>query len=504
MQTRRTILIGAGAAAGVGVLAYALAPRRFVPTRALAPAPRMGEGKTVSVKFQAAERSTALPCFGDRKLPIWTFADGAWPPIVRLDLGDRLEVTLENHLTRAGEATSIHWHGIRCPNDQDGVSYITQPPVEPGAACRYAFTPPDTGTYFFHPHCDTVEQLGRGMIGILIVDGDETEPYDADTLVVLRDWLVEPGASDFDPFFTLIGAGRAGTYGPLRSTNGATDPEIALPASGDCRLRLVNVDATRIMQLSIDGADAAVVAIDGHAVKPFALATWPLGPAMRADIVIRTPRDGGVVRLIDRSEQPRAELARFVASGAARRKTEFDPAPLRMTAIPQPDLANATRLSFALDVTDAEKALLAVATAERLPATPAAFAGVDIGSLCMSRASFWTVNGRLWPEASKVATGSITTVPVAPLASLERDRSYIFEFTNNTPFSHPVHLHGFAFTVLSASKLARPVHIADTVLLLPYERVEFGFVADNPGNWMLHCHVIEHQESGMMGYIRVA
>jgi FtsP/CotA-like multicopper oxidase with cupredoxin domain len=95
-------------------------------------------------------------------------------------------------------------------------------------------------------------------------------------------------------------------------------------------------------------------------------------------------------------------------------------------------------------------------------------------------------------------------VPVAPLASLERDRSYIFEFTNNTPFSHPVHLHGFAFTVLSASKLARPVHIADTVLLLPYERVEFGFVADNPGNWMLHCHVIEHQESGMMGYISVA
>ena len=504
MQTRRTILIGAGIAAGVGVLAYSLSPRRFAPTRALGPPPSPGAGKTVSVRFQAAERLTSLPCFGDRKLPMWTFADGAWPPIVRLDLGDRLEATLENRLTRSGESTTIHWHGIRLPNDQDGVAYITQPPVEPGAACRYAFTPPDTGTYFFHPHCDTVEQLGRGLVGILIVDGDTTEPYDADTLLVLRDWLVQPGATEFDPFFTLVGAGRAGTYGPLRSTNGTSDPAIPLPASGDCRLRLVNVDATRIMKIGIEGADAAVVAIDGHGVAPFSLSTWLLGPAMRIDLIIRTPREGGVVRLIDSSEQPRAELARFVATGAPLRKTEFDPAPLRRVTVPQPDLDNATRLTFALDVTDAEKALLAVATGETIRAAPAGFAGVDIGALCLSQASFWTINGRLWPEATKDGTQSGAGATVAPLGVLERNRSYIFEFTNNTPFSHPIHLHGFAFTVLSASQFARPVHVADTVLLLPQERVEFAFVADNPGNWMLHCHVIEHQELGMMGYFHVA
>jgi len=502
MQTRRTVLIGAGIAAGVGVVGYSLAPRHFAPTRALGPPPSMGEGKTVSVRFPAAERSTSLPCFGDRTLPMWTFAEGAWPPIVRLNLGDRLEATLENHLTRSDEATSIHWHGIRLPVDQDGVAYLTQPPVEPGSTCRYAFTPPDTGTYFFHPHCDTVEQLGRGMVGILIIDGDETEPYDADTLVVLRDWLVQPGANEFDPFFTVVSAGRAGTYGPLRSINGASDPTIPLPASGDCRLRLVNVDMTRIMQISIEGAEAASVAIDGHAVTPFALTKWLLGPAMRADVVIRTPRDGGTVRLIDSSDQPRVELARFVTAGAPRRKTEFDPAPLRRGTVPEPDLDNATRLTFVLDMTEAGKAIAALA-AERLPATAAGFAGVDVGALCLSRASFWTVNGRTWPEMSHEAQkGASVTIP--PLASLERNRSYIFEWTNNTPFSHPVHLHGFAFTVLSASKFARPVHVADTVLLLPQERVEFAFLADNPGNWMLHCHVIEHQESGMMGYIRVA
>lgn len=503
MQTRRTVLIGAGIALGVGVLAYSLSPRRVAPTRALGPPPSMGAGKTVSVRFSAAERLTALPCFGDRKLPMWTFAEGAWPPIIRLDLGDRLEATLENHLTRSGESTSIHWHGIRLPNDQDGVAYLTQQPVEPGGTFRYAFTPPDTGTYFFHPHCDTVEQLGRGLVGILIVDGDTTEPYDSDTLLVLRDWLVEPAASEFDPFFTLIGAGRAGTYGPLRSANGASGLAIPLPASGDCRLRLVNVDATRIMKLGIEGADAAIVAIDGHGVTPFALTTWLLGPAMRVDLVIRTPREGGIVRLVDSSEQQPVELARFVANGASLRKTAFDPAPLRMVTVPQPDLNNATRLTFELDATDAEKALLAVATSEIVPGTPSAFPGVDIGALCLSRASFWTINGRLWPEASKDETQGGASATVAPLGVLERNRSYIFEFTNKTPFSHPIHLHGFAFTVLSASQFVRPVHVADTVLLLPQERVEFAFVADNPGNWMLHCHVIEHQESGMMGYFRV-
>ncbi|HKT16551.1 MAG TPA: multicopper oxidase family protein [Stellaceae bacterium] len=493
MLTRRRVLIGAGIAGGVAVLAYSLWPRPFAPTRALGPPPSFGAGKTVSVRFPAAERLTALPCFGDRKLPIWTFAEGPWPPIVRLDLGDRLEATLENHLTRTGESTTIHWHGIRLPNDQDGVAYITQPPVDPGGTFRYAFTPPDTGTYFFHPHCDTVEQLGRGLVGILIVDGDTTEDYDADTLLVLRDWLVQPGATEFDPFFTLIGAGRAGTYGPLRSTNGASDPAISLPASGDCRLRLVNVDATRIMQIGIEGAEAAIIAIDGHAVTPFALATWPLGPAMRVDLVIRTPRDAGVVRLIDNSEQPRVELARFTATGTPLRKTAFDPAALRISTVPRPNLENATRLTFELDMTSAGKAL----------AASPPFPGVDVGALCLSRASFWTINGRIWPEATKGATPS-GGVPIAPLAVLERHRSYVFEFTNTTPFNHPIHLHGFAFTVLSASKFARPVHIADTVLLLPQERVEFAFVADNPGDWMLHCHVIEHQESGMMGYIRVA
>ena len=94
--------------------------------------------------------------------------------MLRLKAGERLRADVENRLSRAGEHITIHWHGIRLPNEQDGVPYLTQPPIRPGERFAYDFVPPDTGTFFFHTHCNTAEQLGRGLAGILIVEGDET------------------------------------------------------------------------------------------------------------------------------------------------------------------------------------------------------------------------------------------------------------------------------------------------------------------------------------------
>jgi FtsP/CotA-like multicopper oxidase with cupredoxin domain len=89
-----------------------------------------------------------------------------------------------------------------------------------------------------------------------------------------------------------------------------------------------------------------------------------------------------------------------------------------------------------------------------------------------------------------------------PLGLLKAGQSYVFELSNATPHPHPIHLHGHTFEVLSATRLKRPRHFADTVLLQPKERIEIAFVAQ-AGNWMFHCHVLEHLEYGMMGYLRV-
>jgi FtsP/CotA-like multicopper oxidase with cupredoxin domain len=483
MLTRRQFAAGA-ASIGIGTLiGGADARSRF--TRALGVSVAPGTGGTLAVRLIAAERHVALSCFG-RSLPLWTFGDGKWPPVFRLNLGDRLEATLENRLPRAEESTSIHWHGIRLPNNQDGVPYLVQPPVQPGESFQYGFTPPDAGTFFFHTHCNTVEQLGRGLEGVLIVDGDVTEPYDADTVLLLRDWQVDREAGAFNSFYTLRGAARAGTYGPVRSVNGAENPEILLPAAGDCRLRLINTDPTRIMQIGVEDAEAAVVAIDGIAVQPFPLVIWPMAPAVRIDLVLRAPPEGKIGRLIDRSPPSRVELARFVGEGAPRRKAAFDPAPLRAGRIPEPDLKTAERLNFLFQASQAGAAISAADDA----------LGMALGSLCLSQKIFWTINGRPWPGRDHAR------IP-PPLAVLKRGRSYIFALKNDTPFAHPIHVHGHTFKVVHSTKQSWPPHHADTVLLLPEEQAEVAFVADNPGDWMLHCHIIEHQESGMMAYFRV-
>ena len=445
-----------------------------------------GSGGTVALDLVAAERATALRCFGGAQLPLWTLSEGAWPPVARLKLGERLDATFTNSLPGKEEHSSIHWHGIRLPNDQDGVPYLTQQPVWPGEKYSYSFVPPDTGTFFFHPHCDTAQQLGRGMAGLLIVEGDESEPYDADVPIVLRDWRVDEAGESFLPFFTPDGAGKAGTFGSIRSANGEENPEMVLPAGGDCRLRLLNLDNTRVMEVGIEGAEAAIVAVDGIALPPVPLKSWRLGPAMRLDVVVRAPANGETARLVDYFAPQPVPIARLTGRGEARRTQEFDPAPLRAGRIPEPDLDAAERMTFAFSATAAADA---VAEAEAQ--------GLLLGSLCSAAGTFWAINKKVWPA------GDHSRIP-APLATLRRGKSYVFELQNLTPHQHPIHIHGHSFKFLRSNRRTLPVHHADTVLLQAKERVEVALVADNPGDWMLHCHIIEHQESGMMGYIRVA
>jgi FtsP/CotA-like multicopper oxidase with cupredoxin domain len=454
----------------------------------LPPPADLPPGVTVPIRLVAAERPTDLPCFADVTLPMWTFSESDWLPVIRIGLGDRLDVSLDNHLPRDGEHTSIHWHGVRLPNDQDGVPYLVQPPVMPGESFRYSFLPPDTGTFFFHPHCNTAEQMGRGLAGVLIVDGDTIEPYAADVPILLRDWLIDFDGGVFRNFFTTRGASRAGTFGNVRSANGAVEPEIRLPSSGDCRLRLVNSDPTRVMEIALLDAEAAVIAIDGIAVAPFPLEGWLLGPGGRLDLVIRAPADHAVATLVDQRLSDVVPLARLIGWGPDRPATPFDPRPLRAGRIAEPRLADAERLPFVF---------ARAADYGAAPIIDDPLAAAALGSLCLSSNDFWRINGRAWP-------GSDHAQIPAPLAVLARGRSYVFSLKNGSQLLHPIHIHGHTFKVLRSDRRSLPVHYADTVVLTPDETIDVAFVADNPGKWMFHCHIIEHQETGMMGYVEVA
>jgi len=483
--TRRRLLAGAGcAAAGIALAGWSGNARSAAPLEPPLPIPA---GKTVPLRFVAAERPTALPCFGGHRLPMWTFSEETWLPVVRVALGDRLDVRFENRLPRADEHSSIHWHGIRLPNAEDGVPYLVQPPVEPGGDFDYSFVPPDTGTFWFHTHCNTVEQLGRGLMGVLIVEGDTTVPYDADEIVLLRDWRIDIDTGSFLDFSTTRGAHRAGTYGTVRSANGMERAKLRLPAGGDCRLRVLNCDPTRVMEIAVEDAEAAVIAIDGIAVPPFPLASWLLPPAARVDLAVRAPETGRAARLVDRRAREALVLADLMGTGAARPAGPFDPAPLRAGRIPEPDLAAAETLPFVFASLD-DPSVLEIDDP---------LARITLGAICRASEEFWGINGQSWPGRDHA------TLPPA-IARLSHGRTYRFRLKNGGQIVHPIHIHGHSFMVLGSDVQDLPIHHADTVLLLPGETVDVAFVADNPGRWMFHCHVIEHQEAGMMSYLEVA
>ena len=411
-------------------------------------------------------------------------------PVVRLTRGEPAELTLENRLP--DEHTTIHWHGLRIPHAMDGVPYVTQPPVEPGERFTYRFTPPDAGTFFFHPHCNTVEQLGRGLGGVLIVEGDAPKPFDADLVLACKDWdLNEDGT--LGPFLTLRGAARAGTFGSLSTVNGQPVSDTAcpvydVPAGADVRLRVLNLDNTRLLRIAIEGAQGWLIATDGMPLAPLALHFWNLGPAMRADFCVRTPdQEGAEIAVQNLRAAVPVTLARLRVTGPALGRAGQEPLALEGPFLPEPDLAAAPVLPMVFS------------SAPGPSEPPPELAGLPFAdSLCLAPRTLWAINAQTWPQDGHAH-------PPAPLAQLQRGRSYVLSLENISRQSHPIHIHGHSFKVLSSSTDPDlPVHWADTTLLAPGERRQVAFVADNPGDWMFHCHIIEHQETGMMGIVRIA
>jgi len=450
--------------------------------------PAVGE-RTTSVRLVAAEIRRKLLANQPRPSLLRLYNDTVLP-VLRVRRGDPVEVTLENRFK--DEHTTVHWHGLRIPNAMDGVPYITQPPVEPGERFTYRFEPPDAGTFFFHPHCHTVEQLGRGLAGVLIVEGDAPRPFDADLSLAYKDWCLNDDGT-LGPFLTLRGAIHAGTFGSLKTVNGkpVTDmhrPTYEVPAGADVRLRVLNLDNTRLLGVGVRGATAWMIATDGMPLAPRELKNWYLGPAMRVDLAVRTPdKEGAVVDVVNQWASTPLPLARLKVVGPSLGRGTAEPPALAGPFLPEPVLA------------DAQVVRMVFSTAPRPSEPPPELAGLPFAdSLCLAPKTLWAINGQTWPQEGHAH-------PPAPLAVLKRGRSYVLDLENISKQSHPIHLHGHSFKVLSSSADPDlPVHWADTTLLAPGERRRVALVADNPGDWMFHCHIIEHQETGMMGIVRVA
>ena len=459
-QTRRSLLVGGGAFA----TAFAGGTLMSAISRAKAPAQTVMTPRVTEFEF--------VPGKPTRK--VFSYVERGPAPILRVKQGEPLSVLLRSGLT---EPTTIHWHGIRLPNAVDGVPFLTQEYVYENQTFDYTFSPPDAGTYWYHPHCNSLAQLSYGLTGLLIVEEAKDPGFDADIALNLRDWRLGPDGQFINLYVPRMSA-RAGTHGSTRTTNWLTEPVYDAPAGSLARVRAAVTDVTRIFKLAVEGAPALVVALDGNPLaKPFALENFAVGPGQRMDIVVRMPdEEGKLVELRDYSATEPITVARLRAAGASKKRDLREVAPLPANPVSEPDLGAATTLELVFS-----------ATAEQIPKKT--YCG-DLGY------SFWAINSVPWPGSSPDR--------LAPVAELKLGKSYILVLHNRTPHPHPVHLHGMSFKLLRSDRRTLPDVWTDTALVLPDERVEVALVADNPGDWLLHCHIIEHQETGMNGFIRVA
>jgi len=411
--------------------------------------------------FELTAAPTSVQQFDGRLLDVWAYNDRVPGPILRVRLGESIEVKLHNRLP---QPTTIHWHGVRVPNAMDGVPGVTQDRIAPGSTFTYRFTPKDAGTFWFHPHVRSSEQIERGLYGVLIVDDAAPLPYNRDEVWVLDDWRLGPDGQIDPRFVTRHDLAHDGRWGQLVTVNGDANQELVVRPGERIRLRLANTSNGRVYRPDFSELDPRVIAVDGmYARQPLRADGFELAPGNRLDLDVTIPLNaaGRSFPIIDRFTRRPFLLATLRVEGAAVQTPTFAPPSNPRVPIWSRAADLATDVTYVLD------------------ARRAGEHGIQ-----------WTINGVPWGEH---------TVTELPHAKWTRVR-----FQNDSARLHPMHIHGQFFKVIA--KNGQPVDepfFRDTVLLHRRETIDVGMVPLDWGRWMMHCHILEHADSGMMTEIDV-
>lgn len=471
---------------------------------------RVAGSQTVDVTLTAAPARINL---GSRVVNTWAFNGQLPGPTIHANVGDVIRARVVNKLPAA---LTVHWHGIAIRDDMDGVPDITQKAIAPGASFVYQFTVSHQGTYFYHPH--TGVQLDRGLYGALIVTDPTDTSSKPDIPLLLDDWIDGTGKTPDQEFDELksgamsmpsgssmsgmdMGGSSSDDMGGMDMGNGSSmSPSSASPsttsplgtdisdvdypfylingkqatklavypvrAGQTVRLRLINAASATPFRVAFGGGQMTVVATDGYQVQPVRTDALLIGMGERYDVEVTVPRSG-TFPLVALAEGTSKQAIAVLRAGRGE--------------LPMPDV-HPMQLDGHLLTLDQ----LHATRVEALPAgSPDKTYKVTLTGSMMS--FNWGVTA---PKDGKATL---------PVKQGERLRLVL---TNTTTMWHPVHLHGHTFQVVTSNGVGPR---KDTVIVLPKSTVTVDFIADNPGQWVLHCHNIYHAEAGMvtpLSYVR--
>ena len=391
-------------------------------------------------------------------------------PTLELTEGDRVIIHFQNHLP---EPTTIHWHGIHLPASQDGSPFD---PVAAGGKRDYTFTIPkgSAGTYWYHPHLHhrTGYQIAKGLVGAIIVRApDDPLPKTlSERLLILTDQRFRPDGSidlpepqsmqhriDFEN----------GREGDVLFVNGQTLPRLLIKPNEVQRWRVINASAARVYRLSIPKQTFLHVGSDGGLFeKPVEVSEIIVANAERVELLVR-------------------------GSGAPGTLTTLQSLPYdRYIPQTRPKDWNRARDLLAIQVTrDAPVAPMSIPTTlRRVPL-------LDTSRVAAKRVVTFSqgmINNRHFDMARVDYTAKLGTTE-------------IWKVENLVGMDHPFHMHGFQFQVIERNGKPEPFNSwKDVVNVRRQETVRFVVRFDDfPGKWMFHCHILNHEDQGMMGILEV-
>ncbi len=390
-----------------------------------------------------------------------------------LDEGDIFDVRVENTLK---VTSGLHWHGLNPPWQQDGVPYISGPPIAPGQSATYKFPAVPAGTRWMHSHFGLQEQdlLAAPLI---IRETEAIRSGRQEVVVLFEDFSWSKPATILEklrrPPSGGMGPGGMEMSGPdyndvdydayLANDRTLADPQVVdVERTGEVRLRLINGSASTNFTIDLGADEGTLLSIDGNPVEPLKASLFPLATAQRADILVRLLGDGRSVPVLARGEGRRLQAGIVLRPrGAA------------IAKIPTEGAVDGPAVGLKQEVLLRATRPLAARRVDR--SVPVGLTG--------------SMMGYSWSMPVHDMTG-------APVTVVRGERVELV-MHNETMMAHPMHLHGHSFQVTEINDRKLAGAMRDTILVPPQATVKVAFDADNPGIWAYHCHNLYHMAAGM-------